>query len=170
VVYGIVKQSGGQIRVRSEAGKGTCVEIYLARVMETDMDDASKEVGLEACNETILLVEDEELVRKVVARILDRAGYHVIVAAGGIEALSLSEELAAPVDVLVTDIVMPGVGGKELATRLAAKFPRMKILFMTGYTDDEFLRTGILDQGRAILLKPFSPEDLLRKLREVFNT
>jgi PAS domain S-box-containing protein len=170
VVYGIVKQSGGQIRVRSEAGKGTCVEIYLARVADSDVEDGPKRIGLEACNETILLVEDEELVRKVVARILDRAGYHVIVAGGGSEALALSEKMAAPVDVLVTDIVMPEVGGKELATRLAAKFPRMKILFMTGYTDDEFLRTGMLDQGRSILLKPFPPEDLLRKLRDILST
>jgi CheY-like chemotaxis protein len=98
-----------------------------------------------------------------------RAGYRVLVAASGDEALALCENLRTPIDVLVTDVVMPGMGGKELATYIAARYPTIKILFITGYTDDEILRKGILDEGRAIMLKPFSPEDLLRKLREILT-
>jgi PAS domain S-box-containing protein len=169
VVYGIVKQSGGQIRVASEPGKGTSVEIYLVR-MKDDAAEMSRRFDLETCNETVLLVEDEDLLRRVVARILDRAGYHVLVACSGEEALSLCEELSAPVDLLVTDVVMPGMGGKELAMRIVGKYPQARILFMTGYTDDETLGKGMLDNDRAIILKPFSPEALLRRLREILNT
>jgi nitrogen-specific signal transduction histidine kinase len=169
VVYGILKQSGGKIRVRSEPDKGTCVEIYLARVTD-DAADASMGADVEPCTETVLLVEDEDLLRKVVARILDRVGYRVVVARDGEEALSLCEELTTPIHALITDVVMPGMSGRELATHVAGRFPGVKVLFMTGYTDDEFPRNGILDQSRAIMLKPFSPEDLLRRLREILNT
>jgi PAS domain S-box-containing protein len=167
VVYGIIKQSGGQIRVHSEIGKGTCVEIYLAAVTTPSAVEDSQ--GIFSGSETVLLAEDEDLVRKVVARVLVRAGYRVLVAASGDEALALCENLRTPIDVLVTDVVMPGMGGKELATYIAARYPTIKILFVTGYTDDEILRKGILDEGRAIMLKPFSPEDLLRKLREILT-
>jgi len=167
VVYGIIKQSGGQIRVHSEVGKGTCVEIFLACVAVPSEEEVFP--AMVSGNETLLLVEDEELVRKVVARVLDRAGYHVLVAGAGAEALAMCEDLRTPIDALVTDIVMPGMGGKELATHIAARYPDIKILFMTGYTDDEILRKGILDQGRALILKPFGPEELLRKLREVLG-
>lgn len=167
VVYGIVKQSGGQIRVTSEVGKGTRVEIFFARAQETPIPvvPSTHLVG----NETILLVEDEDLVRKVVARILERAGYRVLVAANGAEAVAIAEQLRGRVDALITDVVMPGISGKEVAARMAGRFPDLKILFITGYTEDEFLRNGILDQGRAIMLKPFSPEDLLRRLREMLS-
>ena len=167
VVYGIVKQSGGQIRVHSELGKGTSVEIYLARVAEPALPESAS--GSAACDETVLLVEDEELVRKVVARILERAGYRVLVAGNGDEALAICERAPTLIDALVTDVVMPGIGGRELAARVVERFPNLKVLFMTGYTDDEFLRRGILDQGRAVLVKPFSPRDLLRRLREVLT-
>jgi CheY-like chemotaxis protein len=167
VVYGIVKQSGGQIRVTSEVGKGTRVEIFFARAQETPIPvvPTTHLVG----SETILLVEDEDLVRKVVARILERAGYRVLIAANGAEAVAIAEQLRGPVDALITDVVMPGISGKEVAARMAGRFPNLKILFITGYTEDEFLRNGILDQGRAIMLKPFSPEDLLRRLREMLS-
>jgi signal transduction histidine kinase len=168
VVYGIVKQSGGQIRVHSELGKGTRVEVYLAHVPEPALPDATA-VGASG-NETVLLVEDEALVRKVVARILERAGYRVLVASSGDEALAMCERIPTPIDVMVTDVVMPGMGGRELADRVAERFPDLKVLFMTGFTDDEFLRRGILDQGRDIMVKPFSPKDLLRRLREILNS
>jgi two-component system, cell cycle sensor histidine kinase and response regulator CckA len=168
VVYGIVKQSGGQIRVRSEMGKGTCVEVFLARSLVDSRSDlpAANVAG----SETVLLAEDEDLVRKVVARILSGAGYRVMVASSGAEALAMSEQVERTIDLLVTDVVMPGMGGKELAARIGGKFPDIKVLFMTGYTDDEVLRRGILDQGRAIILKPFAPEDLLRRIRMVLTT
>jgi len=108
-------------------------------------------------------------VRKVVARILERAGYRVLVAGNGKEALAICERTPTPVDALVTDVVMPGMGGKELADRVVERFPNLKILFMTGFTDDELLRRGSLDQGETIMVKPFSPRDLLRRLREVLN-
>jgi two-component system, cell cycle sensor histidine kinase and response regulator CckA len=167
VVYGIVKQSGGQIRVHSELGKGTRVEIYLAHVPESVLSEVAAVGG--ACNETVLLVEDEALVRKVVARILERAGYRVLVASSGDEALAMCERIPTPIDALVTDVVMPGMGGRELADRVTERFPDLKVLFMTGFTDDELLRRGILDQGRDIMVKPFSPKDLLRRLREILN-
>jgi two-component system cell cycle sensor histidine kinase/response regulator CckA len=167
VVYGIVKQSGGQIRVHSELGKGTRVEIYLARVVApAALESASADT---AGHETVLLVEDEELVRKVVARILERAGYRVLVAGSGAEALGLCEHMPTPIDVLLTDVVMPGVGGRELAARMSERFPELKVLFMTGYTDDESFRRGLLDPGQTLMVKPFSPVDLLRKLREVLS-
>jgi CheY-like chemotaxis protein len=167
VVYGIVKQSGGQIRVHSELGKGTRVEIYLAHVPEPELPEAASDAA--AGDETVLLVEDEDLVRKVVSRILERAGYRVLVAGSGAEALAMCERAPTPVDALVSDVIMPGMGGRELAERMVDRFPNLKVLFMTGYTDDEVLRRGILDQGRAIMLKPFSPRDLLRRLREVLK-
>jgi two-component system cell cycle sensor histidine kinase/response regulator CckA len=165
VVYGIVKQSGGQIRVRSEVGEGTCVEVYLARYAQ----DSRPEIPIANVvgSETILLVEDEALVRKVVARILSRAGYRVFVAGGGEEALAICEECDGAIDLLLTDVVMPSIGGKELAMRVAGRYAAMKILYMTGYTDDETLRQGILDAGREVILKPFSPNDLLRRIRSV---
>jgi CheY-like chemotaxis protein len=115
------------------------------------------------------VVEDEELVRKVVARILERAGYRVLVAGSGDEALTMCERSPTPIHALVTDVVMPGMGGRELAVRVTERFPSLKVLFMTGYTDDEVLRRGILDQGRALMVKPFSPRELLLRLREVLN-
>jgi CheY-like chemotaxis protein len=166
-VYGIVKQSGGQIRVHSELGKGTRVEIYLARVAALAALESVSAASL--AHETVLLVEDEDLVRKVVARILERAGYRVLVAGSGDEAIGLCEHMPTPIDVLLTDVVMPGVGGRELAARMSERFPALKVLFMTGYTDDEFLRRGILDSGQTIMVKPFSPADLLRKLREILS-
>ncbi len=167
VVYGIVKQSGGHIRVQSEIGKGTRVEVYLAQVATPSPPETS--AGTMSGGETVLLVEDEELLRKVVARILDRAGYRVLVARSGDESIALCEKASVPIDVLVTDVVMPGMGGKELAMRMAERFPAIKVLFMTGYTDDETLRRGILDQGRDIMLKPFAPKDLLRRLRDILK-
>jgi len=167
VVYGIVKQTGGQIRVRSDLGKGTCVEIFLAKYTRDSRADMP--IATVAGSETVLVVEDEELVRKVVGRILGRAGYRVFIASDGAEALAICEETGNQIDLLLTDVVMPGLGGKDLATRVAGQYPSMKILYMTGYTDDEVLRRGILDEGRALILKPFTPNDLLRKIRSVLG-
>jgi PAS domain S-box-containing protein len=167
VVYGIVKQTGGQIRVRSDLGKGTLVEVFLACYTRDSRPDLP--IATMAGSETVLVVEDEDLVRKVVARILNRAGYRVFVAGGGAEALTVCEEAAGEIDLLLTDVVMPGMGGKELGTRVAGQYPNTKILYMTGYTDDEVLRRGILDEGRSVILKPFSPNDLLRKIRTILS-
>jgi CheY-like chemotaxis protein len=171
VVYGIVKQSGGYVNLGSVVGQGTTVEIYLPKLIDsgskTERPSAMAKPGQP--RETILLAEDESLVRRVVARILERAGYRVFSAANGQEALAMCDGIEGGIDVLVSDVVMPGIGGKELATRMMAKFPDLKVLFMTGYTDDEILRKGILDQSRALILKPFAPEDFLRCLREILS-
>ena len=168
VVYGIVKQSGGQIRIQSELGKGTRVEVLLARALPPAAAEPIAVGGV--ANAIVLLVEDEDVVRKVVARILERAGYRVLVASGGAEALALYERTPTPIDALVSDVVMPGMSGKELADHLVGRRPSLKVLLMTGYTDDEFLRRGILDEGRAMVLKPFSPRDLLEVLRDLLKT
>lgn len=168
VVYGIVKQSGGHIRIHSEPGRGTLFEVFLAHTSEPDVA-----LGLPATpagNTTVLLVEDEDAVRKVVARVLDRAGYRVLLAANASEALALYEQATVPIAALVSDVVMPGMGGKQLADALATRCPSLKVLLMTGYTDDEILRRGDVDEGRAMIVKPFSPRDLLHSLREVLQT
>jgi PAS domain S-box-containing protein len=167
VVYGIVKQSGGQIRIQSETGKGTRVEVLLARALPPDTVETIRDG--EVTHATVLLVEDEDVVRKVVARILEGAGYRVLVASGGAEALALCERTPTPIDALVSDVVMPGMSGKELADHLVRRWPNLKVLLMTGYTDDECLRRGILDEGRAMVLKPFSPRDLLHAVRDLLR-
>ena len=98
-----------------------------------------------------------------------QTAYRVLVASSGDEALAMCERIPTPIDALVTDVVMPGMGGRELADRVTERFPDLKVLFMTGFTDDEFLRRGILDQGRDIMVKPFSPKDLLRRLRDILT-
>ena len=171
VVYGIVKQSGGYVNLVSVVGQGTMVEIYLPKLIDSGSKTERPSMMAKPSQprETILLAEDESLVRRVVARILERAGYRVFSVANGQEALAICDGIEGGIDVLVSDVVMPGIGGKELATRMLAKWPDLKVLFMTGYTDDEILRKGILDQSRALILKPFAPEDFLRRLQEILS-
>ena len=172
IVYGIVNQSGGSIMVQSEPGGGTTFTIYLPRV--TKSAPASQKVGPagEASikgSETILLAEDEETVRSLMCEILQEAGYRVLDVRDGAEALVLSAEYAAPIHLLLTDVVMPHVGGRELADLLVRARPGTKVLYMTGYTDDVIIQQGILEQSLSVLQKPVSPETLLRKVREVLD-
>jgi len=168
-VYGIVKQSGGHICVYSELGQGTSFKIYLPRV-----DPAADPVepgGLLAHvaqgRETILLVEDEEAVRELARDILEANGYAVLEARHGDEALAICERHSEPIHLMLTDVVMPGMNGRELAERLARLRPETKVLYMSGYTDNAIVLHGVLN-GRAVFLqKPFSPDALARKVREV---
>jgi len=168
-VYGIVKQSGGHICVYSELGQGTAFKIYLPRV-----DPAADPVepgGLLAHvaqgRETILLVEDEEAVRELARDILEANGYAVLEARHGDEALAICERHSEPIHLMLTDVVMPGMNGRELAERLARLRPETKVLYMSGYTDNAIVLHGVLN-GRAVFLqKPFSPDALARKVREV---
>jgi signal transduction histidine kinase len=169
--YGIVKQSGGYITVNSEAGRGTTFRIYLPRV-----EGAAVVPGRAASSslsptgtETILLVEDEAGVRKLSLTVLEAQGYVVLEAASGDMALKVARSEAAPIHLVVTDVVMPGMSGRELWDRLRVLRPETRVLFMSGYTDDAIARHGVLEPGLAFLPKPFTPFSLAQKVREVLD-
>ena len=171
-VYGIVRQSGGHLWVYSEVGRGTTFKVYLPRV-----EAAAEQRALESSSvkptsqglETILLVEDEETVRRLARDILEMNGYHVLPAANGSEALRLCEQHAGPIHLLLTDVVMPQMSGREIAERAATLYPALKVLYMSGYTDDSIIHHGVLDAGIALLEKPFTPDALARKVRETLD-
>jgi two-component system, cell cycle sensor histidine kinase and response regulator CckA len=169
-VFGIVQQSGGSIWVYSELGKGTTFKIYLPRVDE-EVDVPTPQVMPETLNgtETILLVEDEEQVRAIAVNILRRQGYHVIAAQSAGEALLICERRPTGIDLLLTDVVMPQMSGPALAKRLAETRPEMKVLCMSGYTDDSIVRHGVLESGVPFIQKPITPAVLARKVREVLD-
>jgi PAS domain S-box-containing protein len=169
--YGIVKQSGGSIWVYSEPGQGTTFKIYLPRC-EDPLD--RREVpppapGPPSGTERVLLVEDEPEVRRLVERLLKMHGYAVVAAPGPAEALAAARGGDEPIDVLVTDVVMPGMNGRELARALSTRLPGLRVLYMSGYTDAAITQHGILEPGTAFLSKPFTPDALARKLREVLD-
>jgi len=168
-VYGIVQQSQGAIYVYSELGRGTTVKIYLPRV-EGEVEIASPDSGpAPHGTETVLVAEDEAQVRDFVTRVLSAKGYRVLAAGEGIEALRLCREFAEPVDLLITDVVMPRMGGRELASRIEAVKPGVRVLFVSGYTENAISHHGVLDAGLTFLQKPFTTDALLRKVREVLD-
>jgi two-component system, cell cycle sensor histidine kinase and response regulator CckA len=166
-VYGIIKQAGGHIRVTSEEGQGTTFKIYLPRAEEKIAGETAKETEvMPAGTESILLVEDDEGVRDIVRLVLEQQGYHVIVAADGQEALQIVTGGEERIDLLLSDIVMRGMGGVELAEKIAGILPGLKILFMSGYTDDALVQQKILESGISFLQKPFRPMTLAQKVRQ----
>lgn len=173
-VYGIVNQTGGHIWPYSEPGRGTTMQVYLPRVDgPADPIEQPEAVAPEALRgrETILLVEDEEPVRSVTRQLLERNGYTVFEAADGPTALGLvgGANGEVPFDLLLTDVVMPGMSGRELADHLKVSRPHLTVLFMSGYTDDAVVRHGMLERGLAYLEKPFRPPALLRKVRDALD-
>jgi CheY-like chemotaxis protein len=170
-VYGILQQSGGGVHVESAPGAGATFTLYLPfREAEAAAPPVSApETERAGGSETVLLVEDQEEVRQLMRQMLERAGYQVLAAADGPSALRVSEAHASPIQLLLTDVVMPGMSGPDLAAALARSRPEMKVLFMSGYTDDTVLRHGVLTQERFLIQKPFSSADLTRKLREVLQ-
>lgn len=170
-VYGIVKQSGGDIMVYSELGKGTTFKIYLPCVDEQIQrpkwaGDAEEDLS---GTETILLVEDEDIVRHLVYEILTSNGYKVLVAGTGAAAIEIAENYTKEIHLLLTDVIMPKMGGTELQKTLSAFKPDIKVLFMSGYTDDAISQSGVLNTGTAFIEKPFTPDKLARKVRELLS-
>jgi len=127
------------------------------------------DVRISEGTETILLVEDDEMVRKLVNEVLDNEGYRLLEAANGVAALSICAQYEEPIHLLLTDVVMPEMSGRELANRLAAVRPELKVLYMSGYTDDVIVHHGVLDEGTEFIPKPFTPDVLARKIREVLD-
>jgi two-component system, cell cycle sensor histidine kinase and response regulator CckA len=170
-VYGIVKQSGGSIWVYSEVGRGTTFKIYLPRVQgrAEDAEPICAKVAPTRSSETVLLVEDEEAVRHLAREVLQSQGYTVLEARHPGEALRFGAEHLGPIHLLVTDVVMPQMGGREVASRLAPRRPEMRVLYMSGYTDEAIVHQGVLDAGTAFLQKPFSVTGLAQKVREVLT-
>jgi DNA-binding NtrC family response regulator len=171
-VYGIVKQSEGYIWVYSEPERGTSVKVYLPRVDEPAPSGAPQTAAPERYHgsETVLLVEDEEGVRSLVRHVLDRHGYHVLEARHGREALLLNERTEGPIDLLLTDVILEQMSGPELAAHLSPLRPKLKVLYMSGYTDDAIGHHGVLAAGTEFLQKPFSTEALMRKVRQVLDS
>ena len=170
-VYGIVKQSSGYIWVYSEPGQGSSVKIYLPRVEEEVELEQKKHVSeeLPRGSETILVVEDNDGVRNLAREVLQRYGYNVLEVQNGEEALRNAGRHEGPIHLMLTDVVMPGMSGRELAERVQARRREVKILFMSGYTDDAIVHHGILEAGVNFLEKPFSTKVLLRRVRDVLD-
>ena len=170
-VYGIVKQSGGSIWVYSEVDRGTTFKIYLPR-KDTVIENTAPAAQLRSASrgsETILLVEDEEMVRELSKEILEQYGYSVITAANGKEGLAVCREFKGDIDLMITDVVMPQMSGRQLVESIGSFRPNTRVLFMSGFTDDAVVRHGVLDDGICFIQKPFSPEFLAVKAREVLD-
>jgi CheY-like chemotaxis protein len=170
-IYGIVKQSGGNIWVYSEPGKGTTFKIYfpLVGAHTQRIATATEAEEISNGNETILLAEDEEIVRNLARQVLEMYGYRVLEAASGKEALFICEQNKEPIHLLITDVIMPEMGGPELASRVAKLCPETKVLYMSGYTDSAIVHQGELDESAKFIQKPFTAERLARKVREVLD-
>jgi PAS domain S-box-containing protein len=170
MVYGIVKQSGGNIWVYSEVGNGTTFKIYLPRVDRVEEPERpGLPIAIPQGTETVLLVEDEEMVRNLSQEILEDSGYRVVVATNGKEGLRVCQEFSEHIDLIITDVVMPEMNGRELAEQAALLRPTTKVLFMSGYTDDAIVRHGILAENMSYMQKPFLADALALKAREVLD-
>jgi two-component system, cell cycle sensor histidine kinase and response regulator CckA len=169
-VFGIVKQSGGSVDVSSQPGRGSSFKVYLPRIdqpvaLETEGPQARACRG----SETILLVEDDDMVRNLVRETLERQGYKVLDSAGPLEARRIAERHRGPIQLLIADVVMPKISGRELAEQMVRQRPSIKVLYMSGYTDSAVVNSGILKREVAFLQKPFTPAALVEKVREVLE-
>ena len=171
MVHGVVRQHGGAVRVRSVVGGGTTFEIYLPQVEAAASSSTVDDGGARPATgrETILLVEDEEDVRALAREVLERQGHRVLEAGDGVQALQCYEAEGERIDLILTDVVMPRMSGRELVDRVRAMRPAMPVLYMSGYTEDAILRHGVRDASMLLLGKPFTPADLISKVREVLD-
>ncbi len=170
-VYGIVQQCGGHVSVYSEVGVGTTMKVYLPRVPNagSSPDSPANLASMPRGHETVLLVEDEDAVRSLARLVLRNYGYTVLEASHGEAAIRLADEHAGHIDLLVTDVIMPGMGGRALAAALLERRPGLRVLYLSGYTDDAVVRHGILQEQVLFLQKPFAAAALARKVREVLD-
>ena len=169
-VYGVVKQSEGYVSVYSEVGRGTSFKIYLPRTDEPQLSvSANLATESERGWETILLVEDAQPVRELASELLESNGYKVLQAANGADAVRLAEKYQEPIQLLLSDVVMPGLDGRKLADHMVRTHPGIKVLYMSGFTDDAIVHHGVLDSGVTLLEKPFTKASLLRKVREILG-
>jgi CheY-like chemotaxis protein len=170
-VYGIVSQSGGHIDFSSEAGRGTTFRIYLPRceALVEPCVPAVSEPGLREGSATVLVVEDEEALRELAREFLESSGYRVLDSPNGAAALELARQYPGPIHLVLTDVIMPEMNGREMADRMAAVRPDARILFMSGYTGDAIAPFEIVDSGRRFLQKPFTRAELLEKMRELLG-
>lgn len=172
-MYGIIRQSDGYIEVDSQVGRGTTFKVYLPRA-EAEMMPATPRpearTAMPAGQETILVVEDDATIRKLIHDVLHRQGYTLLRAQNGQEALGLSSRHTGPLHLLLTDVILPGMSGKELAAQLSQSHPDLKVIFMSGYTDDIISSSGELSQNVNFLQKPFSFMDMTRKVRDVLDS
>jgi CheY-like chemotaxis protein len=169
--YGIISQSKGSIWVYSEVGLGTTFKVYLPRIegIADDLPQRVEPFGFARGSERVLVVEDAPTVRALAVRVLRDQGYQVVEAQDGAEALRVLYATATPFDLLLTDVVMPKMGGKALADQVRTRYPHTKILFTSGYTDEAMGRNGQLDEARAFLQKPFTPAALTQKVRDMLD-
>lgn len=170
-VYGIVKQNSGFINVYSEPEHGATFKIYLPRVTGQSVAVRSKST-VEASlgnDETVLLVEDDDAILKLSERMLKKLGYRVLAVNSPLEAITMAQNHPEPIDLLITDVIMPELNGRDLAKRLQDILPALKVLFMSGYTSNVIVSRGVLDEGVFLLQKPFSKNELATKIREVLT-
>jgi CheY-like chemotaxis protein len=173
IVHGIIKQSRGYITVASEVGQGTTFRLYLPRIHEPVTESRSTTpppTEMPTGNETILLVEDEDVVRALGRHVLLNCGYRVLEAADGKDAMQIVESHAGPIHLLISDVVMPHLGGRELAERVTTMRPECQVLFLSGHTEDAITRHGVLEAEFAFLPKPFTPAALAQQVRSMLDT
>ncbi len=169
-VYGFVKQSGGHVRIYSEPGEGTTVKIYLPRQFDAGaVEVETSEEPADGVGETILVVEDDQDVREYVVELVRTLNYRVLSAADADGALAILDKRAEPVDFLLTDVVLPGINGRQLAEQVQARFPGMKILFMTGYSRNAIIHHGRLDPGVEMIQKPFTKDAIALRIRDLLD-
>ncbi len=170
-VYGIVKQSGGDICVYSEPGYGATFKIFLPQVDEPfqEVREEAEKKDLPRGDETILVVEDDEKVRAVTVEVLMKYGYRVLDAPNGAKAMLICENHKGPIHLVLTDVVMPEMSGGELGGKLSLLYPEMKVIYMSGYMENEIVHTGVLQEGVNFIQKPFTLEGLATKIREVLT-